>query len=115
MRSKWITWGQVIQKCDDIYMKTINRALNWILLSSKHPMEASLTAKGVVVMYIPLVITLLGLTNLNIDGSAVNQIVDATFNLLNAILTLVGLAITLVGLIRKTWLTATGKSVNTTI
>ncbi len=92
-------------------MKILNKALNWILLSSAKPAEASLAMKGFLVSMIPLVVTVSGLAHINIDGGILTQIVDSCVQLVNILLSAVGLVVFIVGLTRKFYLSLTAQNV----
>lgn len=89
----------------------LNKIANWILLSSKHYGEASLTAKGALIGAVPAVMVILGLAHVQLDSSTVTGVIDAFFAIVQAILTLVSVVVTFVGLVRKIYRSIAGKNI----
>lgn len=88
----------------------INDILNWLLRSSADPEEASLAAKGAVIATIPVLVTLAGLTHLNLDSTTLTNVVDIGFTLFNWALTGIGIVMALVGAVRKVYRTLKGNN-----
>ena len=86
-------------------MKIINKFLNWLLLSSRNPSEASLTFKGVLIGFVPVIIGLLQLTNVAVSSTDVNTFINQSAVGVQDILYVVAAIVTAYGAIRKIYLT----------
>lgn len=73
--------------------------ISWLITSSSNPAAIGMTVRGVLVVIVPLIASLFGLTD---DTS--NALVDAIVQLVVAAMTLVGVAMTVFGLLRKLYL-----------
>ena len=89
------------------------KVFQWIIYSSADPSKVSLTIKSVGVLLVSWLIPIIGLTHVNLGGdpsATLNGLVDAFAQLVQALLALVGAIAGAYGLIRKVYLTTTGKN-----
>ncbi len=86
-------------------MKTIDKAFNWLLLSSKDPKQASLTFKGILIGIIPLIMILLQLSNVQVSNAEVNIVINQATTIVKDFLFIVAAVVTTYGAVRKVYLT----------
>lgn len=86
----------------------MKKFLHWLVLSSQDPQKLSLTLKGILVMYSPVIVFTLGVLKLPLDQSALSQIIDAAVFVVQSVLVLVGASVALVGIVQKVVLSVTG-------
>lgn len=71
------------------------------LTSSVDPEKISLTVKGVIVAIVPIVITIAGLTHLNLGQADITALGDGLINLVNLIAQLTAAIMVVWGIARK--------------
>jgi len=78
-----------------------NSVLNWFLLSSANPAEASLTFKGILVGMVPTVMTLIGLTHVAVSQDMLSNVINTATLVLQDALYIVAAVMTFYGAVRK--------------
>ncbi len=94
-------------------MKTLQKCWDWLVWSSANPNELSLTVKGALTGVITLTTVGLGIANIHIPANVpvlLNQIVDGSIVVMQAIAGLVSALAIVGGLIRKVYLTIRGEN-----
>ena len=92
------------------HMKALNAALKWLVTSSQDPARWSLTIKGILVGFVPVIITLAGLANIDIGSDKLSAIIDGVASLVQVLLALVATGMTAYGIARKLYNTVTGRT-----
>lgn len=82
-------------------MKTFEKILDWVLISSKDPTKVSLTVKGALLSIVPIFIALSNLTSLKLESEQLTLIVEIVAQFIQAIFGAVSLIVTAYGLVRK--------------
>jgi hypothetical protein len=88
----------------------VQKVFDWLLLSSADPSKVAVTVKGFLTMVAAAFIPLLGLTHINLGNDTVNTVIDGVSLVIQDVMVAVGAAGTLFGVVRKAWLTVTGKN-----
>lgn len=85
-------------------MQTLKNIFNWIYTSSADPSKVSLTVKSVLLGIVPIIISVAGLTHLNIDSGTLTSMFDAVATLVQDVLTVVSTIGVVYGGVRKIYL-----------
>lgn len=72
-----------------------------LLASSKDPQKYSLTVKGFIVAALPIIITIAGLTHLNLGQQEITDLANGLIDFVSIMASLVSAAMILYGMIRK--------------
>ncbi len=88
----------------------INKAIAWIVFSSKDPQKVSLTVKGVLLGLVPVIITGFNLAHVDLPTDTLTTLVDAVVQTINSGLTIIAGVMTFWGMVRKIHLTVTGEN-----
>lgn len=83
------------------HMKTLNSIGKWLVRSSADPARLSLTIKGVLVGFVPVIMAVAGLANIDIGSDRVSAIIDGVASLVQVALALVAMVMTAYGIVRK--------------
>ena len=81
-----------------------NTALNWLLLSSANPAEASLTFKGILVSFIPLAMAAFGATHVAVSQDTLSGLINTTTLVVQDGLLVIAAWMTFYGALRKLFL-----------
>lgn len=87
------------------FADTFHKFINWLVLSSANPTEASVTVKGLLGGFATVLITISPLLHLNLGADAVNNTVDLLVQIFTTILGIVSALAFLAGLARKVYIT----------
>lgn len=79
----------------------LNSVLNWFLLSSADPTEASLTFKGLLVAAVPTLMTVFGLTHIAVSQDMLSTVINDAATTLQDVLYVVAALMTVWGAFRK--------------
>lgn len=93
----------------------IKTAWAWIITSSKDPSRYSLMVRGALLAIVPTVLSVLsaacgfGLICLGVGAGDLNQVAENVGAIVQSVLTIVAALMFVYGLLRKIYLTATGR------
>ena len=92
-----------------LFMKPLNTAIKWLVSSSQDPARWSLTIKGILVGFVPVIMAVAGLANIDIGSDELSAIIDGVASLVQVLLALVATVMTAYGFARKLYNTLTGR------
>lgn len=78
-----------------------SKFINWLVLSSENPTQASSTIKGILGAGVAVLIAISPLLHLSIGGDQLNMIVDSVVGIFTALLGVVSAITFIFGLVRK--------------
>lgn len=84
------------------------RILQWLILSSKDPNKIALTVRGALYSIVPIIITIAGLTNIEIQQDTLEAVIEMISSVIQIGLGIVASVMVLWGLVRKIWSTIAG-------
>lgn len=91
-------------------MDFLKNSVHWLVVSSADPNDLALTVKGALIAIIPEVLIAANLFHFNVTNADLAALANAIFIAIQAGLTLIGATLAIVGLIRKMYLTVTGRN-----
>lgn len=83
-------------------METLKRAWSWVVVSSADPKRLSMTVKGLLTMFVPILASIAGL-----DTDLLNGLVQTIAQAMEYGLYFVGTLVAMYGLVRKLYNTVT--------
>lgn len=89
----------------------MTRFIQWLILSSKDPGKISLSVKGFGLMLVPILITIGGLTSIQIpDQQGLESIIEGIAAIVQIVFGIVSAIVTIYGIIRKIMITLKGEN-----
>jgi len=86
------------------------KIFTWLMVSSKDTEKLSLTVKGVLIGAVTYIVFFAGIFHFNVDQGDLNSLANQLADIVKMTLSLVSAVATTVGLIRKIYLSLTGKN-----
>lgn len=80
------------------------------MLSSADPEKAGTTAKGVMLMMVPIFIALLGFEHIQVSSADLTSAIDAFFQIVSAVFAIASLIHIFIGMVVKIYRSATGQN-----